>query len=577
MYLAGDFVNPQQNDAVEQHCNFNISHTSSDEISTKSYENDNICIYLHGEVYKSGCDQIDFPSLANKLSIINDFSVKSLGDVFHEIDGYFTLVLVDKKKSELYLVTDRYGLWPLYMYRVDNNIRSWSTLLGRITECDSKLDIDKDAICSFLNHSHFLGNNTLYKNVSRVEPSKIIRINQNGNIINECQYWTWSEIKPRELSFDEAVDELYIHFINAVESHLESGKKYCLTLSGGLDSRALLAAACRIGKYDITCLSFGYPESQDVKIASEVCKALNVTHQVSIIDSGNWYKEREKGVFNTSGMYSFLHMHGLNPIDEIAEISTQVVNGYLGDLVLGGGYLDKKDGRFLSAKELAQKKYGKFSKNIDFNNEFVKFDSSDPFFILHRGVRFTSMGSDIVNDRVVNVKPFMDNKLLEFVYSLDSEYRYNGKLYHSMLLKYFPDVFSTIPWQTTGKVITGADSDGGVEKFWLSIRPKLVSMIRQSRWNARITALYSKVKNTQVFVDYADWVNQPEFRLLVENVINKDSVVMSILGKKAINNILKKAYTDRNVEPLGCLLSLEIYLSRIDLNGDAIDSLDTFS
>ena len=156
MYLAGDFVNPQQNDVVEQHCNFNISHTSSDEISTKSYENDNICIYLHGEVYKLGCDQIDFPSLANKLSIINDFSVKSLGDIFHEIDGYFTLVLVDKKKSELYLVTDRYGLWPLYMHRVDNNIRSWSTLLEKITECDTTLDIDKDAIFSFLNHSMIL-------------------------------------------------------------------------------------------------------------------------------------------------------------------------------------------------------------------------------------------------------------------------------------------------------------------------------------------------------------------------------------------------------------------------------------
>ena len=182
MYLAGDFVNPQQNDVVEQHCNFNISHASSHEISTKSYEDDDVCIYLHGEVYKLGCDKIDFSYLANKISLINELSVKSLSEIFYDVDGYFTLVLVDKKKSELYLVTDRYGLWPLYAHRVDNNIRAWSTLLGKITKCDSNLDIDKDAVLSFLNHSYFLGNNTLYKDVSRVDPSKIIRINQGGNI-----------------------------------------------------------------------------------------------------------------------------------------------------------------------------------------------------------------------------------------------------------------------------------------------------------------------------------------------------------------------------------------------------------
>ena len=45
--------------------------------------------------------------------------------------------------------------------------------------------------------------------------------------------------------------------------------------------------------------------------------------------------------------------------------------------------------------------------------------------------------------------PFMDNKLIDFVYSLPDEFRYNNKIYFHMLLKYHKELFENIPWQHT--------------------------------------------------------------------------------------------------------------------------------
>lgn len=540
-----------------------ICYSTNQKVKIKSKRNDKCTLYVIGEIYRYNGKNINIEDLF--LLIINCNINEELNDIFSAIDGYFSAVIIDERSNDIYLITDRFGMWPLYVYSENSQINIWSTSLHYIdNETDDILKVDSDGINTFLNISHFLSDKTIYENIKRVKPATIIKLNSNGIKVNEEQYWSWRNIKPIKISFDDAVDRLFELLIESVESRLNEGIKYCLTLSGGLDSRALLAAANYIGKYDITCLSFGTPESQDIKIASSVCKVLGCKHKVVTINESNWIKGREVGVKNTSGMKSLLHMHVLNSIDEISSISDYVINGYVGDLVLGGGYLKKENNKLLTAKEIAKIKFAEYSKFIDFDDEYFSHASSDPIFIYHRGVRFTSMGSDLVNDKVVNIKPFMDNKLLEFVYSIDDSYRYNGKLYHKMLLKYFPEVFSTIPWQTSGKVITGEDSGSFITLFWEGIRPKLVEFIKKSKWNIRIRDIYVKINNIQTFVDYSNWASSPDFQCYINNVLNSNSYVAQILGEQEMRLYIDKAIYEKDVEPLGCLLSLEIYLKDIN-------------
>jgi len=176
------------------------------------------------------------------------------------------------------------------------------------------------------------------------------------------------------------------------------------------------------------------------------------------------------------------------------------------------------------------------------------------------------MGSDLVSDEVVNVKPFIDNRLLEFVYSLDDEYRYNGKLYHTMLLKYYPEVFSNIPWQSTGKIITGKDENSHVKNLYRSLRSKAIKLVKSSKWDYKIREIYLKFTNKEVFVDYANWATNEDFLRYVSLTLNDTSYVRHVLGDPVVDGCLNKAKLNKDVESLGCLLSLELFFKSVNVN-----------
>lgn len=572
MHLSGSFFfnddkikKEKSEESIENYCSFIVSYSREQKVEIKSKTNDKYTLYIAGNVYKYKDEKSNIDEL---FYVISKFDkLENLKDIFSEVDGYFFAAIIDRVSNETYLVTDRFGMWPLYIFSENNKVKTWSTSLHYInSSCDHSLEVDKNAVQTFLNVSHFLSDNTIFKGIKRVGPATILKLDNNGLQVDEEQYWSWKNVKSLNISFDDAVDRLFDLFIESVRSRLKKDVKYCLTLSGGLDSRALLAAANYIGGYDITCLSFGTPQSQDIEIARNVCDTLGFEHKIVAIDESNWLEGREVGVRNTSGMKSLLHMHVLNSINEITSISDYVINGYVGDLVLGGGYLKKENNRLLTAEEISKSKFAQYSKDIDFDDEYFKHTSSDPIFIYHRGVRFTSMGSDLVNDKVVNIKPFMDNRLLEFVYGLDDNFRCNGKLYHKMLLKYFPEVFSTIPWQSTGKVITGEDSHEFVNSFWMKLRPKLVGFIKKSKWHIKVRDLYVKINNIQTFVDYSNWATNSDFKKYINSTLNSESHVARILGEEEMRFYIDKAIKEKNVEPLGCMLSLEIYFKDIENN-----------
>ena len=77
---------------------------------------------------------------------------------------------------------------------------------------------------------------------------------------------------------------------------------------------------------------------------------------------------------------------------------------------------------------------------------------------MNDGRRFSNMGIVNSSSYVGYRYPFLDNQLLEIIYSLPDEYREGNKLYKEMLLKNFPDFFKDIPWQNTRRNLDGTES-----------------------------------------------------------------------------------------------------------------------
>ena len=344
---------------------------------------------------------------------------------------------------------------------------------------------------------------------------------------------------------------MHLLFQSAVDQRIVDEDKLSITLSGGLDSRALLAAAAS-NKFDIKTFTFGEENCLDVTIARQASDVAGAEHAVKVIDKSNWLHGRDKGIKKTGGLKSMLHMHAMSSFEDIATHSPVLLNGYVGDLVLGGSFLKKNRLDQAVAFNDAQKAYGKYAKDSLYDDEYFSFPSLDPFFLYNRGIRFTSLGSDLGNDLLQHKKPFMDNKLLEFVYSLPDKYRLNGKVYYAMLLKHYPDYFATIPWQKTGKPLAKKTA-------LVDIKNELKKLIKKTVKGSPLEKIGRSIvsKNTKDFASYYLWMKNDEFYDYLNDLLMvKSDLVRKIDEKFIADLVLNFKKGEESAVKLGCLLTV---------------------
>ena len=105
------------------------------------------------------------------------------------------------------------------------------------------------------------------------------------------------------------------------------------------------------------------------------------------------------------------------------------------------------------------------------------------------------MGSVGALTHLAQRKPFFDNDLVEFVFSLPDNYRKSNKLYSAMLKKTFPKFFLDIPWQKTGKPVAALNS---------SMPSRVLNKARRLIWQS----LGQKNRKIDSYVDYDNWIEE---------------------------------------------------------------------
>lgn len=119
-----------------------------------------------------------------------------------------------------------------------------------------------------------------------------------------------------------------------------------IPLSGGLDSRALLAEALSV--YDasrITCVTYGDEGSKDLCVARKSARFLGVKHKVIPLSDISWdvgflkkeakaHKKTNNTLPSVRALAYYTSIANASPHDNV------IMSGYLGDVVTGGHILD---------------------------------------------------------------------------------------------------------------------------------------------------------------------------------------------------------------------------------------------
>lgn len=505
-------------------------------------EDESLCIFMDGEIFGYEKEKRDLES-RHDFKVNNDpefclHLYEEIGERFVEkLNGSFAIIILDLNKKKVLITNDRYGLRPLYYTKVGDKIYFAPEVKAILQDSEFNKTINDDAVAEFFTFGHLLGNKTFFKEINVFPPASIFTY-QNGEFEIK-QYWDFKFEENSNHSENHYADELVILFKKAVEQRMKGNHRFGVLLSGGLDSRAVLAAIDKL-HYPIHTITLTFPNSDDsYKIAKKVSEKRGTIHKQLELRKDFFSSYAEKGVYLTDGMISISNFHFISILDDIKKYSDITFNGFAFDALLGGSYLNSK---ILSAKNnedltniiykkdaanenilfsLFSEKYNQKIRTYPFNSlkkelndcKSNKSGNKSDYFLFKNHVRRFSLLTNMVyqrsefEDRV----PTYDNDLVDFILKIPPELRYNHRIFIKFLKKLAPDL-AKIPYSRSG-----IRADAPVFLYTLG---RLMKMRRLKRYLRTITrGLICKSIKTD-YPNHGEWMREdPKLNNFLKEVI----------------------------------------------------------
>jgi asparagine synthase (glutamine-hydrolysing) len=544
------------------------------EVACVSLRNCNFCFEFHSEdgtigaiVYGKVLGNAINPA-EHLIQIYKRYGKKALS----KLNGSFCGVIFENTATpKVILITDRFGSRPLYYAFKDGEIIFSSHAKGILSYPFPK-KLNERTLVKFLLYGKIgiLGDDTWFEGIKLLPPASVLTFFSDGKYMIE-KYWGLEYVS--ELSKKDAIESLCKAFKEAVNEMVSNANdNLAVLLSGGLDSRAILAALSTKNRRRITAVTFGVKGCDDILIAQKVTAKLRLKHIIIEYDPDELSKYAEKVVYLSEGQDTV----NASFIPYVAEQMNRkelscYLQGFMFDLLLGGSFLSKeffKDNGFITALEKKSKLFEpKEIKELlnerllhlvpSVRKEFIelakesKGDSTankvDYFFINTRVRRYTLMGSVINREFWEEMLPTIDNKVIEVIRKIPPELRFNHYLYREFLIRLNPDL-SKIPYQA------------------ILIPPIFPHMLWRLGYPLLILNRIAKgklIKHTYFNFDEILRTSNNWKKLVMETLLNDESLAYKLgyLKKDFVKNLLKAHYSGKNYgEKLAFLITFELFL-----------------
>lgn len=198
--------------------------------------------------------------------------------------GQFILLTHDRLRQTVTIVTDRFGLFPAYLARIDGKLYV-STDLAALTALAPDCNVpDSEAVSDLLAFNVPFDHRTPYRAIQAILGCTELTIDLDSLAVQTRKLWNPAALLARaDLYFDQVKDEMVELFLEGVQLATASSPVY-VTLSGGADSRCLLAASLHLGRQTAT-YSTGVPGSRAIDYAQRMAQLCNVPSTFRPLDA----------------------------------------------------------------------------------------------------------------------------------------------------------------------------------------------------------------------------------------------------------------------------------------------------
>lgn len=399
------------------------------------------------------------------LTQIHDGFAAGNTDWLSRTRGVFCIANYQSATGVLTLATDKLGVRPLYYWFDDKYVVFSSALRVIEVLSDIRKTMNLRAVTEISGLGYALGDRTPYSNVFLLRAGEAIRFQ--GSHESRLTYWRWNEITPSSETEEALLPELLRRFDDAVALRLNGDTSTVAYLSGGLDSRCVVAALSKRGANAHT-FNFARPNTQDQHFGRMFADTLGLRHTEVPKEEGDlppdfstlmaeaWRSSRTRH-FNPpehpsvvwsgeGGSVGLGHVHLTQEIVDLmrAGKTEQGIERYL-----------QNEHVHISSKLIRQKLFKPLSEAIPqgIREELSNSGASDPartfylFLLLNDQRRkMAKHFEDIDLHRLEVQLPFFDSEFLELIISAPVEWCLGHKLYFKWL-KLFQREVTTVPWQ----------------------------------------------------------------------------------------------------------------------------------
>ncbi len=330
----------------------NIVIINDAKFSWYSENNCDVKIYIKGSFWCDGNYFVGNSACKKLLDIFNagnsthSLPCKAkLKENIIKLRGHFSFI-IDTKDFVLASV-DKVQSYPIFYCNKGGNIY----LANSAVKLQVEAGLDEKDEVSFLEFEmagYVTGSNTLFKDLFQLQAGESLIFDKNKSSLKVIRYFSYFTKKLVFINDEDLLDELHKITIKIFSDMVETleGMPVWIPLSGGLDSRLVLAMLYKL-KYDnITTFTYGIPGLWEIEHAKKIAECLKVKWNYI-----PYVPKKIKQLFHTTERKNYFRFaSGLRSVPFLSDFyalwqmretrvipdNAVIINGQAGDYLTGG-------------------------------------------------------------------------------------------------------------------------------------------------------------------------------------------------------------------------------------------------
>jgi asparagine synthase (glutamine-hydrolysing) len=307
---------------------------------------------------------------------------EGLESVVSRLDCGFLLIFHDRRRGRLTIVNDRTASLPFF-YHVAPGQFIASSSFKRLFDARGSIaspGFDALTVVEFLHLRRVFGTRTYDRDIAFLPYASILTVSAN-NATEHRRYWRITAEKS-PLNRNKLAERLAETLRQSMQTYMSDNRQFGLLLSGGLDARALLAAARQLP----VCITTTPRPNNELAVAAELAAICGAEHVYVPRPEHLLDKALPTSVALSGGMTIFSEVQFLGYGPDITPKANTIFMGLLLDIMFCGHYLPKslvsaggRSGWHFHLHKLPSDFAGRFLDTVSY-----RLKTSDPLRLFRR-------------------------------------------------------------------------------------------------------------------------------------------------------------------------------------------------